>query len=118
MSRNATFEDFARFAPARRAGPPPTLAELRSVRDRIVEIVGRYHGSNVRVFGSVARGDAQPDSDIDFLVDVPAGVSLFDLGGMHYDLGELLGLDVDVVYFHAETRPEFRSSVEREVVAL
>lgn len=118
MATYATFEDFARFAPPRRTGPPPTLAELRAVRDQIVAIVQRHHGRNVRVFGSVARGDAQPDSDVDLLVDVPDDVSLFDVGGMYYDLGELLGRDVDVVYFHAKTRPEFRANVEREAVAL
>lgn len=112
------FEDFARFASPARTGPPPTLAELRAVRARIIEIVERYRGSNVRVFGSVARGDAEPDSDVDLLVDLAPGASLLDLGGMDTELRDLLGRDVDVVHLHENSRPEFRANVEREAVAL
>lgn len=118
MDRFATFEDFARFAPPPRTGPAPTLAELRSVREQIVAIVERYRGRNVRVFGSVARGNAQPDSDVDLLIDVPADANPLDLGGMNVELGELLGREVDVVYFHARSRPEFRANAEREAVPL
>jgi hypothetical protein len=114
MDRFATFED----APPPRAGPAPTIEELRAVRGRILEIVARNRGRNVRIFGSVARGDAEPDSDVDFLVDLEEGASLLDLGGMDTELRELLGRDVDVVHFHRWTRPRFRARVERESVAL
>ena len=51
----------------------------------------------MRVFGSVARGDADEQSDIDFLVQMEPGRSLLDLGGLQYDLEQLLGCRVDVV---------------------
>jgi predicted nucleotidyltransferase len=51
----------------------------------------------VRVFGSIARGDARPGSDVDFLVQLAPGRSLLDLGGLQYELQELLGCAVDVV---------------------
>ncbi len=118
MAPYVTFEDFARFAPPPRAGPAPTLAELRAARDRIVEIVERYRGRNVRVFGSVTRVDALPDSDVDFLVDLDPAATLLDLGGMDTELRELLGRPVDVVHFHDGSRPESRARVESEAVAL
>jgi predicted nucleotidyltransferase len=118
MPGHARLEDFARFARPARTGVPPTLAELRAVRARIVEIVERNKGRNVRVFGSVARGDAEPDSDVDLLVDLEPGAGLLDLGGMDTELRELLDRDVDVVHLHENSRPEFRANVEREAVPL
>ena len=70
---------------------------VRNKREEVLRIA-RHHGArNVRVFGSVARGEATPDSDVDFLVDMEPGRSLFDLGGLLMDLQELLGRRVDVV---------------------
>jgi len=75
-----------------------TAAEtLRDKRDQIIATAARYGASNIRVFGSVARGEAGEDSDIDFLVDMAPDRSLFDLGGLLMDLRELLGRSVDVV---------------------
>lgn len=69
---------------------------LRQRRDEI-ESVARAHGaSRIRVFGSVARGDASPSSDLDLLVDLDEGRGLFDLGALLMDLRDLLGCDVDV----------------------
>jgi predicted nucleotidyltransferase len=70
---------------------------LEEKRERILDIAARYGATNVRVFGSVARGEATPDSDVDFLVDMEAGRSLLDQVGLLADLRELLGLEVDVV---------------------
>jgi len=56
-----------------------------------------YAASNVRVFGSVARGESGYGSDINFLVDLAAGRDLFDLGGLQADLRDLLGAAVDLV---------------------
>lgn len=72
-------------------------AVLGERREEILAIVARHHGRRVRVFGSVARGQATPDSDIDFLVDFEDGSSLFDLHRLSEELAELLGRDVDVV---------------------
>jgi hypothetical protein len=70
---------------------------LVSNREEILRLASRRGARNVRVFGSVARGEAGADSDIDFLVDLEPGRSLFDLGGLLMDLQQLLGRDIDVV---------------------
>ena len=70
---------------------------LQEKRNEILEIDARHGAHNVRVFGSVARGDADPDSDIDFLVNIESGRSLLDLGSLLMDLQDLLGRKVDVV---------------------
>jgi predicted nucleotidyltransferase len=66
-------------------------------RDAILALAAKYGASNVRVFGSVAEGKADEHSDVDFLVNMEPGRSLFDLGGLLMDLQELLGREVDVV---------------------
>jgi len=66
-------------------------------REQILAIAAKHGASNVRVFGSVARGTADTDSDIDFLVELESERSLFDLGGLLMDLQELLQRKVDVV---------------------
>lgn len=74
------------------------IAELLEARrGEILRIAARRGARNVRVFGSVARGEDRPDSDIDFLVDMEPGRTLLDLGGLFADLRELLGRPVDVL---------------------
>jgi len=70
---------------------------LKAERDEILQICVKYDARNVRVFGSVARGEADAQSDIDFLVELEPGRTLFDLGGLQYDLEQLLRCRVDVV---------------------
>ena len=70
---------------------------IRSRRDEILALAARYGARNVRIFGSVARGDDDVRSDLDFLVDMEPGRSLLDLGGLLMDLQDLLGRPVDVV---------------------
>jgi len=65
-------------------------------REEILQVAARQGAHNARVFGSVARGEAGPASDIDFLVDMDPGRSLFDLGGLLMDLQKLLGVEVDI----------------------
>ncbi len=74
-----------------------SLEELRTHRSRILELAESHGARNVRVFGSMARGDARPDSDIDFLVEVEQGRSLLDVIGLEQDLQELLGRPVEVL---------------------
>ena len=74
-----------------------TLTELRSRRDEIIEVARSRGASRIRVFGSVARGDATEASDIDFLVDLEPDRNLLDLGGLLMDLRDLLQRNVDVV---------------------
>jgi uncharacterized protein len=88
-----------------------------SRRKDILRIAAEHGARNVRIFGSVARGDARPDSDIDILVDLEPGRSLFDLGGLLFDLQTLLGVDVDVVT-EKGLRPRIRAQVLQEAVPL
>jgi len=75
---------------------PVTLADLRARREEILRIAAENRATNVRVFGSVARGEATAESDIDFLIDSLPGHSLFDRAGLKHDLQDLLGVRVDV----------------------
>jgi predicted nucleotidyltransferase len=70
---------------------------VKEKRGEILRIASRYGAHDVRVFGSVARGDADRESDVDFLVELEDGRSLLDLGGLQMELEELLGCKVDVV---------------------
>jgi predicted nucleotidyltransferase len=77
------------------SGPLRVLVESR--REQVMAIAARHHASRVRLFGSAARGEDRPDSDIDLLVDFDQGSSLFDLIRMSRELEALLGRAVDVV---------------------
>ncbi len=90
---------------------------LKDKRDEILRIASRRGAHNVRVFGSLARGDALPDSDADFLVDLEPGRSLFDLGGLLMDLQRLLGRPVDVVTERG-LRGRIRNRVLSEAIPL
>jgi predicted nucleotidyltransferase len=98
----------------------PTLDDLRGRREEILRIVTAHGASNVRVFGSVARGEAQPDSDIDLLVDIVADAKGFAYFGLIEDLrhalAEALGSDVDIVDSAALRR--MRERILREAVPL
>ncbi len=74
-----------------------TAQILQERRADILRIAAHYGAFNVRVFGSVARGEDSVDSDVDFLVDMQSDRSLFDVGGLLLDLQNLLGRKVDVV---------------------
>ena len=91
---------------------PPTLDDLRRRREKILAVAAKRGARNVRVFGSVVRAEADDRSDVDFLVDMEAGRSLFDLGGLLMDLSELLDCDVDVV-----TEKGLRERIRARVLA-
>jgi len=75
-----------------------TLAELlESKREEILRIAAQHGATNVRVFGSVVRGEAGPNSDVDFLVDAGPGRSAFFPAGLLSDLEDALGCKVDVL---------------------
>jgi len=73
------------------------LETLRSRRDRIQLLGCRYGAGNIRVFGSIARGEETDKSDVDLLVDFAPGRSLLDLAGFELALEDLLHCRVDVV---------------------
>lgn len=70
---------------------------IETKRKDILRLAAKHGAYNVRVFGSAARGKVGPESDVDFLVELEPGRSLFDLGGLLMDLQKLLGREVDVV---------------------
>jgi hypothetical protein len=86
---------------------------LKSRREQILAIARKNGAYDVRVFGSVARGEAGPESDIDLLVKLEVGRSLLDLARLHRELEALLGLRVDVVT-DAGLRPRIRPRVLKE----
>lgn len=95
-----------------------TQAELlQEKREEILRIAKKYGAYHVRVFGSVARGEADEKSDIDLLVDMERGRSLLDLAGLLVDLEDLLGCAVDVVP-EDSLRERIRSRILKEAIAL
>ncbi len=90
---------------------------VRTRRDESLRIAAEHGARNLRVFGSVGRGDAGPESDLDILVDLEDGRSLFDMGGLLMDLQDLLGCKVDVVTERG-LRDRIRARVLREAVPL
>ena len=94
-----------------------TLEQLRSQRNEIIRVAAARGIRNLRVFGSVARGDAAESSDVDFLVDVDPDRTLFDMGGVLMALRDLLGCEVDLVEAEG-LRERFRDRVLREAVPL
>ena len=86
---------------------------LQAKRQQILALARQNGATNVRIFGSVARGEARLDSDIDFLVDLESGRSLLDLARLLRELQELLGCEVDIVT-EAGLRQRIRSQVMQE----
>lgn len=93
---------------------PPTLRMLRAHRSEILAAVERHGASNIRVYGSVARGEASPMSDIDVLVEMEDGRSLFDLGALHLELEEIVGYPVES---GTDVKPRLRERGRAETVA-
>ena len=90
---------------------------LQEKRREILSIAARHGARNVRVFGSVARGEAGPESDLDILVDLEPGRSLLDHAALLLDLEAALGCKVDVLTERG-LRARVREAVLREAVAL
>jgi uncharacterized protein len=90
----------------------PLRALVDAHRDEIKAIVARHHGRTVSVFGSVARGDEGPDSDVDLLVDLAPGTRPFELLVLGAELEEALGVKVDV-----GTPDSLRQGLRRRVLA-
>jgi predicted nucleotidyltransferase len=86
-------------------------------RDDAVAIAAGYGITNLRVFGSIARGTDRPDSDVDLLVDLPDRISVFELGRLSGEVEQILGTHVDVVP-DSDLKPGVKARVHREAVAL
>jgi uncharacterized protein len=99
-----------------------TLADLQARREEILKAAAAEGAVNVRVFGSVARGEATADSDIDFVVDFKPGYSLLNLSGLRLSLEELLGRRVEITTLPEEPMSErerrVAERIRREAVRL
>ena len=90
---------------------------IKKKREDILRIARKHGARNIRVFGSFGRGEADEQSDIDFLVEMEAGRSLLDMGGLAMELKELLGREVDVVTDRGLNK-RIRERVLREAISL
>ena len=98
-------------------GRSPLGMRLRKRATEVRQLVANAGGSNVRVFGSVAKGSDQPESDIDLLFSMTHPLSLLELGSLERQIGDLLGAKVDLVP-EAAIRPDLRERVLSEAVLL
>lgn len=106
-------------APDRALGLPdtPLGRRLRQRRKAIIETAARRRAHNVRVFGSVARGEDTVASDLDLLVDLEPGVGLLALGELEHELTDLLGVKVDLVPA-SMLKPRMRDEAISEAIPL
>ncbi|HUY30036.1 MAG TPA: nucleotidyltransferase domain-containing protein [Acidimicrobiales bacterium] len=95
----------------------PLGRRLRQRRRAVLACAARHRASNVRVFGSVARGEDRPDSDVDLVMDLDEGTGLFALEALRRELSEILGVPVDVAPSDS-LRPRVREEVQREAIPL
>ena len=97
--------------------PADIYALIDAKRNEILAVAARYGITNVRVFGSVARREARPDSDLDLLVTFGPGTSLLDHAGFQLDLEDLLGIQVEVASDRG-LKDRIRETVMREAIPL
>ena len=93
------------------------LAQLKALVPQLKALLAQYGASNLAVFGSVARNEASTSSDVDLLVDMPPGTSLFDHSALKLELEDLLQQKVDLVR-RRNLKPSLRQRVEAEAVVL
>lgn len=94
------------------------LSTIQNNKEAILKLADKHGASNVRVFGSVARGDDRLDSDVDFLVSLPSGYDLFlQRMPLADQLASLLGRSVDLIPEH-ELNPHLRDSILSEAISL
>ena len=95
-----------------------TLSEIRKILQDHAEILRlRYGITNIAVFGSVVRGEASENSDVDILADIPLSINFIDLMGVELYLCDMLGVNVDLVP-RGEIRPQLRERILSEAVEI
>lgn len=97
------------------------FSQIRNYSSQINSIAKNHGISRVYLFGSVARGQSTPESDVDFLVEMQEGASLFGMTGFEYEIEKLLNIPVDVVPISVLSElqdQEFARRIQREAVAL
>lgn len=95
----------------------PVGRRVRQHRAELVATAAAHGVANLRVFGSVARGEDRQDSDVDLLADIPAGMGLLGLGRLAQDIEAVVGARVDLVP-SGQLKPSVRRRAERDLVAL
>jgi predicted nucleotidyltransferase len=95
----------------------PVGRQVRRHRRDLIAVAAAHGITNLRVFGSVARGEDRPDSDVDLLADLPPGLSLFKLGRAEAELEAILSSRVDLIPAQ-DLKPGVWARVERDLVAL
>jgi len=95
----------------------PVGRRVRRRRHDLIAAAAAHGVRNLRVFGSVARGEDRPDSDVDLLADLPPGLSLIGLGRVEADLEAILGSHVDLIPAE-DLKPGTRERIVRDLVAL
>lgn len=94
-----------------------TRQTIHEKRETIIELAARHGAFDVRLFGSLARGEATETSDVDIVVRLEPGRTLFDQGALLMDLRDLLGVDVDLVS-EGTLQGRFGQIVRDEAVAI
>ena len=94
------------------------LDRLHSLRREIYEIARKHKADKVYVFGSCARKEETPDSDIDFIAEFAPHSSLFDIGGLQYDLQKFLGCKVDLIPEDSLADDAFAANARKEMILL
>ena len=95
----------------------PVGRRVRRRRRELVAAAAAHGVRNLRVFGSVARGEDRPDSDVELLADLPAGMGLLGLGRVEAELETIVGAQVDLVPA-GTLKPGVGERIERDLVAL
>ena len=95
----------------------PVGRRVRRLRRDLVAAAAAHGVTNLRVFGSVARGQDRPDSDVDLLADLPPRMGLLELGRVQTELEAILGSQVDLIPA-SDLKPAVRERAERDLVAL
>jgi predicted nucleotidyltransferase len=93
------------------------ICEIKEKREDILRIAKKYGAYNIRIFGSVVRGEAKQDSDLDILVDLEPDRSLLDHAGLIIDLQETMNCKVDVVT-EKGLRPRIRDVILKEAIPI
>ena len=86
---------------------------IDEIKIKVLPILGKYGASTASIFGSVARGEATDESDVDILVDLPEGSSLLDLAGLKIDIEEVLNRSVDILSYDS-LHPLLRDKILNE----
>ena len=95
------------------------LDRLKQMKEEILQIAKKHNAEKVYVFGSCARKEETPESDVDFVADFKEHSTLFDHAGLELDLAELLGCSVDVVTLRRlQKDDEFSKNVKKEMLEL